>query len=198
MSTDSRGCPTECTENCSPGYVCTCTGQRRVIAAVKKRKAFAIDHTAFVREASTLMTTRLSLKDIKRTLVDFVEAGRTCCNQNCIKQFLEASDEVARLGGGYDLFAKAVRAARMSVYIQNQNKAAENLRNVLVKCCNPTTERTEYRFFHMGELGDINKGVPHGFPVRSFAHCRFFTKVLGLSVVQSTGLFHCFQHNLCR
>ena len=196
MLLETHGCPVECTGHCSPGYVCNCTGRRRVIAAVRKRTALHIDHVAFVREASNLMTTRLSLKDIQRSFVDFVESGRSCCNENCISNFLEASDEVARLGGGYDLFPKAILAARMSVYIQNQNKAAENLRNILVKCCNPSTNRTDYRFFHMGQLGDANKGVPSGFPVRTATNYMSRTNLFLLIEVQSTGVFQCFQSYL--
>ncbi len=40
---------------------------------------------------------------------------------------------------------------------ENQNKAADNLRNILAMCRNPTTNKTEYRFFYMGHLGDVDK-----------------------------------------
>jgi hypothetical protein len=57
----------------------------------------------------------------------------------------------------------------MSVYVKNQNKAADNLRNILAMCRNPTTNKTEYRFFHMGHLGDVDKGVPAGIPVSLYS-----------------------------
>lgn len=168
MSTSPIGCPTECKENCSPGYVCNCTGQS-VIATVRKRKTDDREGFAFVREASGLMTTRLSLVSIHKSLVDFAEAGSHCCGCNCIKVLLDASDHVGREGGGYNRFPKAVLAARMSVYVKNQNKAADNLRNILAMCRNPTTNKTEYRFFHMGHLGDVDKGVPAGIPVSQYS-----------------------------
>jgi hypothetical protein len=142
------------------------------------------------------MSTRLSLIDIQKTLVDFVECGNSCCGDNCIASLLEGSDEVARLGGGHNRFPKAVLAARMAVYVKNQNKAADNLRNVLAMCRNPRTNRTEYRFFHKGELGDVKDGVPQGFPVREALQRLYFfitfsliTLQSGLITPQSTGVF---------
>ena len=129
--------------DCTPGY--TCVGLCAISDANREAKRSHTTNWESVasKTVSEKQKIRMSLDDIRVRLTIFVYKCKPCCKKNCVRSMVDRF--------GMEVVAKAILAERTRVYHTNQNKAHEELREVLRRG-QGTNSAVETFFFHNGLL----------------------------------------------
>ena len=146
---------TRCT--CTPGYTCigSCALSAVHDAEAKSTRCYTCNWEPVAKKVpSPHQRRRMDKNEITVRVAEKAFKAKPCCSSNCVKEMV--------LKFGIGKVAQAIHTERSRVFHTNQNKAHDEIREILRRGMSTKNSKIGTYFFHQGVLIDKESDCPDG------------------------------------
>ena len=146
---------TPCT--CTPGYTCigSCALSAVNFAEAKHTRCYTCNWEPVAKKVpSPHQRRRMDKNEITVRVAEKAFKAKPCCSSNCMLKMVNKFT--------IEKVAQAIHTERSRVFHTNQNKAHDEIREILRRGMSTENSRIGTYFFHQGVLAEKDSACPHG------------------------------------
>lgn len=146
---------TRCT--CTPGYTCigSCALSAVHDAEAKNTRCYTCNWEPVAKKVpSQHQRRRMDKNEITVRVAEKAFKEKPCCSSNCVQKMVNEFS--------IEKVAQAIHTERSRVFHTNQNKAHDEIREILRRGMSTENSRIGTYFFHQGVLAEKDSACPAG------------------------------------